>query len=61
MNSLNPGARHLTQRNTQTHTPYVEMDDFLSLFFLPPFLRARNLTRVYVRLRYTLKLQAEKC
>ena len=26
---------------------------FLSLFFLPPFLRARNLTRVYVRLRYT--------
>jgi hypothetical protein len=25
----------------------------LSLFFLPPFLRARNLTRVFVRLRYT--------
>ncbi len=25
----------------------------LSLFFLPPFFRARNLTRVYVRLRYT--------
>jgi hypothetical protein len=42
-------SRHLTQRNTQTQTH----SSHLSLFCLPPFFRARNLTRVYVRLRYS--------